>query len=979
MKKIVHFVAFALLLATTSTLSFSQVTDLFISEVAEGSGNNKYLEIYNGTGAAVDLGNYSLSSCSNGCNTFNEFDFPDNVTFSMGTMLADGDVYIIAHPSADALILAVADMTFQFLSNGDDAWALTEAGATASNYSIIDLVGDLQGDPGSAWDVAGVTNATSNRTLVRKTAICEGNPAELGSFGTDAASSEWVVMPQDDWTDLNMHTTTCNGTVVLGPCDELYFSEYLEGTADNQSFEIYNPTSGSVDLSNYTVYRNDDGATTPNETLVLSGMLAAGDVYVIANASAAAGILAEADITHTIASFTGNDALYLVNTNTMDTLDIIGEIGVDPGTNWTVGSGATSDYTLVRMQTVQLGTTDWTVGQTQWNVFPADMIDSLGAHMQDACGTPCVPTASSITETACETYTAPDGMEYTASGMYTATITNALGCDSVITIDLTINTSSSSTLTETACDSFTFNGTTYSFSGTYTQTLTNAVGCDSTLILNLTITPTPAAPVVNGTVNYCEGETPTALTASSVLEDSLIISGVLDGTLPGGVPKVLELHALADISDLSSYGIGSANNGGGSDGEEYTFPAISLNAGDYLYIATDSANFNAFLGFYPNLLGGSTVNINGDDAMELFHNGAVIDVFGDINTDGSGQPWEYLDGWAYRKDNAKPNGGAWDIAEWNFSGPNALDGQATNAGAPNPFPNGTYTYTAPAATYNWYDDAGLTNNIGTGASYTPTITSGSATYYVVATNTGSSTCTGTAAQVDVSFNAAPTVAANATATTVCENESVTLTGSGATSYQWDNGVVDGTPFTATTTTTYTVIGTDANGCTGTDAVTITVTPAPATTLSALPTICNTDAAFSLTQGSPAGGTYSGNGVSNGMFDPAAAGAGTITITYEYTDASGCIGVATADIVVDDCSSLEELAAGAVIVYPNPASDVLNVLSEVQIKTIQVVDLSGVVVANSTESFVSVANLAAGMYVINVTTEMGVATKSFVKK
>ena len=171
-----------LLLAFTPILALSQATDLFISEYAEGSSNNKYLEIYNGTGAAVDLNNYSLSSCSNGCNTFGEFDFPDNVTFAPGTMLADGDVYVIAHPSADPSILAVADATFTFLSNGDDVYALTQSGATASVYTIIDIIGDMQGDPGSGWDVAGVTNGTKDHTLIRKPTICSGNPNELGSF-----------------------------------------------------------------------------------------------------------------------------------------------------------------------------------------------------------------------------------------------------------------------------------------------------------------------------------------------------------------------------------------------------------------------------------------------------------------------------------------------------------------------------------------------------------------------------------------------------------------------------------------------------------------------------------------------------------------------------------------------------------------------------------------------------------------------------
>ena len=192
-----------------SLVSFGQATDLFISEYAEGSSNNKYIEIYNGTGAPVDLGGYSLSSCSNGCDITGEFDYPDNVTFAPGTILNDGEVYVVAHPSSDPFILAEADQTFTYLSNGDDAFALTLAGATANSYTIIDIIGDLGPDVGTAWTVAGITNGTQNHTLVRKETICSGNPIELGSFGTDPASSEWEVLASNDWTFLASHTANC--------------------------------------------------------------------------------------------------------------------------------------------------------------------------------------------------------------------------------------------------------------------------------------------------------------------------------------------------------------------------------------------------------------------------------------------------------------------------------------------------------------------------------------------------------------------------------------------------------------------------------------------------------------------------------------------------------------------------------------------------------------------------------------------------
>jgi predicted extracellular nuclease len=170
----------------------------------------------------------------------------------------------------------------------------------------------------------------------------------------------------------------------------------------------------------------------------------------------------------------------------------------------------------------------------------------------------------------------------------------------------------------------------------------------------------------------------------------LLISGVIDGPLSGGVPKAVEVYVVSDIPDLSLYGLGAANNGGGSDGEEFTFPAGAASAGEFIYIATEFTGFTAFFGFSPDYTS-NAASINGDDAIELFHNGVVADVFGDINVDGSGQPWEYQDGWAYRVNNTGPDGPIFILPSWTFSGPNALDGESTNTTAANPFPLGSYT------------------------------------------------------------------------------------------------------------------------------------------------------------------------------------------------------------------------------------------------------------------------------------------------
>jgi hypothetical protein len=81
--------------------------------------------------------------------------------------------------------------------------------------------------------------------------------------------------------------------------------------------------------------------------------------------------------------------------------------------------------------------------------------------------------------------------------------------------------------------------------------------------------------------------------------------------------------------------------------------------------------------------------INGDDAMELFQSGAVIDTFGDIALDGTGEPWDYLDGWAKRASATGPDGAQFDLTAWSFSGIDMLEGD-TNDTAISPFPLGGY-------------------------------------------------------------------------------------------------------------------------------------------------------------------------------------------------------------------------------------------------------------------------------------------------
>jgi hypothetical protein len=168
------------------------------------------------------------------------------------------------------------------------------------------------------------------------------------------------------------------------------------------------------------------------------------------------------------------------------------------------------------------------------------------------------------------------------------------------------------------------------------------------------------------------------------LTNAMEITGIFDPL--AATPKGLEIHVISAIADLSIFGVGVANNGNGGGIQEFSFPAVAASAGDYLYIVNsgDTASFNSFFANSIVPYEDGDINFNGDDAVELFENGQIIDVFGDVNTDGSGEAWEYTDGWAYR--NTAGPSTSFVSSEWDYSGTGNLDG-ATNSVSTSPFPS----------------------------------------------------------------------------------------------------------------------------------------------------------------------------------------------------------------------------------------------------------------------------------------------------
>lgn len=217
--------------------------------------------------------------------------------------------------------------------------------------------------------------------------------------------------------------------------------------------------------------------------------------------------------------------------------------------------------------------------------------------------------------------------------------------------------------------------------------------------------------------------------------------------------------------------------------------------------------------------------------------------------------------------------------------------------------------TEPGTAYQWMvstvSGGPYTNvaNGGTSTSYTTDALSAGTYYFVMQTS-----CSGPGTDLTNEFTLTvlplpePVITPSG-ATTFCEGGSVTLDAGSYTNYSWSTGS-NNQSINVTQSGSYSVTVTDANGCSAASpSVTVTVNPLPVVMLDPFASVCSTDAPFNLTGGSPSGGSYSGNGVGAGIFNPATAGIGIHVITYSYTDTNGCSNNTTATIEVTDCGCI----------------------------------------------------------------------------
>ena len=481
---------------------------------------------------------------------------------------------------------------------------------------------------------------------------------------------------------------------------------------------------------------------------------------------------------------------------------------------------------------------------------------------------------------------------------YTVTIGGSTGFTAGVSPNISVCPGGSATITASGgttyqwFDGSTPLGTTASITvspGSQTQyscLVTNTAGCQSTVFTTVSVFTPATAPVIStsGSTNICAGSS-VDLTSSYPTNN---------------VWSTAQTSSTINVTTAGTYTVTYTDGNGCTSTSAPTVvtvvPTPTITSGT----TTDPSSCGSATG---------SIQVNGSGTGDLSWTGTASG-----NANGVALPYTAT-GLA--------------AGSYNFTFTDGTTGCVSNVLAQainDPNPPATPTITPSGATT--FCDGGsvvLTSSYPSGNSWSTSETTSTITVTtsqtISVTYTDGAGCSSSSAPIVVTVNpipATPTITAGGP-TTFCDGGSVDLTSSQGTGNVWSSSETTQT-IAANADGNYTVTYTDVNGCSATSAATtVTVNPLPTVTLAPFSLICDYDPAFTLSGATPAGGTYSGPGVSGGVFDPAVAGIGTHTITYEFTDGNGCTNNASEDIEVDACLSVEEFISEHVNVYPNPTS------------------------------------------------------------
>ena len=497
--------------------------------------------------------------------------------------------------------------------------ALTAGNITQTTVSLI---------WNSASDNIGVTgyDVYQNGSYIQTTTATNITVANLSA----ATNYSFFVRAKDAAGNLSGNSNTVSITTAPGGgggnSNEFFLSEYIEGSSNNKALEIANFTGNTKSLSGYSLRRNVNGGTSWGAAYVLSGTVANGDVYVVANSSAVTALVNAADATTGADAliFNGNDPVGLFKDGSL--IDIIGNFG-----------GGSADFaanvTLRRKATVNNPATTYNTGE--WDSLPVDTFDGLGRH--------------SITGGDTQSPTAPTGL--TASN-FTQTA-----------VSLTWNSAS---------DNIGVTGYDLYQNGSYIQTTTalsvTIANLSAATSYNFYVQAKDAAGNVSGNSNIVNV---TTLSAGGGSAGELFLSEYIEGSSNN---KALEIANFTGSSkSLSGYSLRRNVNGGTSWGTAYLLSGTVEN-GD-VYVVANSSAAAAIVNVADATTGADALIFNGNDPVGLFKDGSLIDIIGNF---GGGSADFAANVILRRKATVNNPATTYNVNEWDSFPVDTFDGLGTH-------------------------------------------------------------------------------------------------------------------------------------------------------------------------------------------------------------------------------------------------------------------------------------------------------------
>lgn len=808
-----------------------------------------------------DLGNilaqetYALADLNDG--GYNEIDFSTPASVSSDFWVG----YTISYANVTDTFATLSQLTGTPVSTPIDNKTYMYIGGGVSTWAAISEVWTSGGNPiGSKFAIDVLTSngpAPTASLTISDDEVCEGtNVTFNGSGSTNTTDYFWYLF--DGTSALLTNGGAAATTQNLSPDDRYYYLMYADGSCQSDvildSVEVYpqisitttgtdatcNQPNGSVQVTNTT-------GGSPDYLYSITGS-SYGTGTSFTNLSAGTYTVYATDGT---AGGCGDTTTVTINDTPTTGITVVqgnqtgcsGDsftLEVSGGTNYSWSTGATGTNTITVSPT---GTTQYTVEATDGG--GCDVIEYIDIVINQ---TPGVDAGTN------QSVCSGDNVTLTASNPDGASISWDNGVSDGVAF------------TATATD-------------TYTVTA-DLLGCTNTDQVTVTVNSLPPFSV-NGTDPLTCGASDGSITLSSLSPNSNYDISYTDGGVPVG-PVSVTSNASGEYTitglDAGGYANFMIDLQGGCSGTSASSISLSDPSAPTVGAGTDQT-----------VCSGTSVTLTAS------------------NPDGASISWDnsVSDGVSFT-----PGSTNTYTVTANLAGCSSTDQVTVTVNQTpgiDPITNQTScdTYTLPAITgtnltgseayYTASGGNGLTFNAGDNITSTTTL--------FIYDETSTTPVCSNETSFDITIVAAPTVSAG-TNQMVCDGSNVTLTANnpdGAT-LSWDNGVSDGVPFTPSVGTQVYTVTASLSGCTSDDQVSVTVNPLPTVSIDPVNSMCPEDAPITVT-GNPAGGTFSGTGITGTSFDPGVAGSGTHTITYDYTDGNGCSNSTTENVIVNATPSI----------------------------------------------------------------------------